>query len=121
MPTREQFIELIEKEFSAARAAHAGGNEGRARVCARRAAGAAITWFHAAGHRTGWGTDAMRQLEHLRDDEEFPAGVREAAGRLTAKITAHFTYPFPTDPIADAALIVRHLRRCLEGDDAGAH
>ena len=121
MPNREQTLELIEKEFTAARAALAQGNDGRVRVCARRASGHAIAWFLAGERRTGWGSDAMRQLQQLRDDAEFPDGVRDAARRLTTKISVNFSYPDGADPLADANVIIRHLRSRMEGGDEGAH
>ncbi len=121
MPNPEHYLELIEKEFSASRAALGEGNTGRVRVCARRAAGHAIAWLLSAEPRADWGTDAMRQLQHLRDDAEFPAEVRDAARRLTAKVTESFSYPDGADPLVDAGLIIHHLRSRVEGGDAGAH
>ena len=106
MPTREYYLEQIGKELVAARDALNIGNDGKARVCARRAAGQAITWFISRNIRQGWGADAMNQLLHLIDDLSFPQEVRDAAVRLTTKISERFTYPFTTSPIEDARLII---------------
>lgn len=113
MPTREYFLEQIEKEFSAARSALAVGNDGKARVCARRAAGQALSWYMTAIPRS-WGTDAMRQLLGAKDEPSFPAEVREAAARLSTRISEKFTYAFATNPLDDASLIVRHVRSLME-------
>ena len=106
MPTKEFFIERIEHELATARIALTAGNDGKTRVCARRAAGQAITWFCSKYPRPDWRTDAMSQLRHLQEDESFPPNVRDAAVRLTTRISESFTYPSSTDPIADARIIV---------------
>jgi hypothetical protein len=107
--TREQALARIEHEFSAAEAARKNGNDGMVRVCARRAAGVAITFWLEDNPRTGWGVDAMSQLRNLQTDPLMPDEVRAAAGRLTTKITGQFTSPFSQHPLADAQLIIDHL------------
>ena len=114
MPTREFYIERIEYEFTTAGIARTAGNDGRARVCARRAAGLAITWFCSKFPRSAWRTDAMSQLRHLKDDESFSSNVRDAATRLTTGITERFTYPFSTDPIEDARIIVNAIVKLMD-------
>jgi uncharacterized protein (UPF0147 family) len=53
--------------------------------------------------------DAMNRLKNLQRDETIPMDVRDAAARLTTKITEQFTSPFPTDPIHDSKIIINHL------------
>lgn len=117
MPSKEFFFEQIEKEFSAAREALKIGNDGKARVCARRAAGQAITWFLSKFPKKGWGTDAMSQLQSLKDDDSFPQEVRHAAERLTTKVSDRFNYQFSTDPIHDAQIIIQHIERLMNDTD----
>ena len=105
-PTNNHYLEQIQKELAVARAALQTGNDGKARVCSRRAAGQAITWLLSVFPHDDWGSDAMRQLMHLRDDSSFPIEVREAAVRLTTKISQKFDYPFTNDPIEDAQVII---------------
>ena len=114
MPQKEFYLERIDKELASAHDALHIGNEGKARVCARRAAGQAIAWFLTANIRQGWGTDAMNQLRHLRDDPSFPREVRDAATRLTTKISEEFTYPFPTPPIEDAQIIITAITGIMD-------
>ncbi|HEV8537812.1 MAG TPA: hypothetical protein VGR15_02715 [Bacteroidota bacterium] len=106
MAAREQYFDQVEKEFAAAGEAQRAGNHGKVRVCARRAVGHAISWFLSRLPQDGWGVDAMSRLERLREDTGFPREVREAAERLTTKISERFTYPFSTKPIEDARIIV---------------
>ena len=107
--TRSQAIEQIGKELSGAKRAKEVGNEGMMRVCARRAAGIAIGWWLGEHQREGWGIDAMSRLRAFHLDQSFPDGVRDAAMRLTEKITRQFVSPFPTDPINDCMVIINHL------------
>ena len=106
VPNQEYYLAQIDHELATAREATNTGNEGKARVCARRAAGQAITWFLSRYPREGWGADAMTQLLHLKTDAEFPEEVRNAAERLTTKISERFTYPFTSHPINDATIII---------------
>src|SRR5882762_4523447 len=99
MPAKGYFFERIEQEFSMARNALEAGNAGKARVCARRAAGQALTWLCTKYPRPGWSSDALSQLLHLKDDPAFPEAVRDAALRLTTKVSEKIDYPFSTDPI----------------------
>jgi hypothetical protein len=95
----------IAAELAQAQIARASGNEGRARVCARRAAGAAIReWDGRRG-------DALKQLGRLRSDGLAPENVRAAARRLTAKVDEDHTLPFAEEPLEDARLIIRLLRK----------
>ena len=109
--TKAPILDRIAVELKTAQRAREAGNEGMARVCARRAAGAAISHWLERHPRQGWGADTMGQLRSLEHDESAPPDVREAAARLTAKITQHFTPPFPTDPIADSRVIINHFLR----------
>jgi hypothetical protein len=106
---RENVLAEIEKEFSTARLALTERNEGKARVCARRAAGKAVAWFLAGSPRPAWGNDAMTQLRALSADGSFPDAVRTAALRLTTKIDPQFSYPAPVAAIDDAQTIVYHF------------
>jgi hypothetical protein len=107
--TKEETFRIIDREFAVAGEAKAVGNAGLARVCARRAAGAAIAFWLQNNHRPGWKADAMSRIRHLEADDSFPPEVREAAMRLAARVTEQFTSPFPTDPVQDSKVIIRHL------------
>ena len=109
MPTEiEEVIKQLRKEFSTGRQALSVGNDGMARVCARRAAGVAITFWLRESGRTGWGVDAMSQLRHLLNEPSFPSEVQTAATRLAAKVTPQSTSS-SSDPLNDCRIIVEHL------------
>lgn len=116
MSTREIYLDRIEHELGTARAALRSGNDGKARVCARRAVGQALTWFLSHHPLAGWGADAIGQLRHLRDEPTFPQDVRGAAARLTAKVSERGTDQFTKDPIGDGELIICHIRKVMESE-----
>lgn len=96
-------------ELNAGRLAQQAGNPGRARVCARRAAGLGIkAWYQRRGD-SAWGGDALRQLARLQGDPLAPADVRAAAARLTTKVDFDHQLPFDDDPLVDAELILAWL------------
>jgi gluconokinase len=99
----------IARELSAAKQAWNEGNEGKARVCARRAVAAAVeSWSANRGELQGQ-ADAMACLRCIQQQETWPLSVRQAAERLTTAVTRRRTAPFTTDPISDASLIISHL------------
>lgn len=103
--------ERIEKECATAEQASNAGNEGMVRLCARRAAGVAIQHWLERNPHPDWGLDTMNRLRNLQREESIPQNVREAAKRLTEKVTAQFTPPSSTDPIHDARIIIDQLLR----------
>lgn len=117
MPSTAKHIESIKKELAAARAAAVEGNDGKTRVCARRAAGAALEWYATAYPGAVKGSDALSRLKYVSEEPTFPADVREAAQKLITRITDRFQYPFSTDPVADAEIITGYFIRIM---DAGA-
>lgn len=106
--TIEEVVRQLRKEFSTGRQALSVGNDGIARVCARRAAGVAITFWLRESGRTGWGVDAMSQLRHLLNEPYFPSEVQTAATRLAAKVTPQFTST-STNPLNDCRVIIERL------------
>jgi hypothetical protein len=109
MMSLEEVRSKIHEEFSVAARSRSAGNEGRVRVCARRAAGAAITYWLQEQEGEGQGVDAMTQLRAIQRDLSIPEGVREAATRLTTRITGQFEAPYPSDPLEDARVIIDYV------------
>jgi len=109
MMNKEQALGLIAREFAKAAAAKEVNNDGMVRVCARRAAGVAIRFWLQSNPRQGWGADAMNQLRNLQLDQTIPSPVRDAAMRLSTRITEQFTPAFSNDPVEDGKTIIDHL------------
>ena len=101
--------ELIEHELTAAEAASKIGNDGKARVCARRAVAlASEAWLEQHSFQTGR-LDAMGHLRRIHGDESAPSSIRQAAERLTTTVTRRDSAPFTSDPIGDARIIIEYL------------
>ena len=100
----------IEQELMAARLAQAAANAGRARVCARRAAGWAVRAWYQAREGPGWAGDALKQLRRLSADAAAPEAVRQAAARLVTKVDHEHRVPFDDDPVVDAEKIVSFVQ-----------
>ena len=98
----------IEAELARAASALATGNDGKARVCARRACGVALRAWYALNERPGLPADAQSLLRHAASDDGLPVSTREAAGRLPASV-AGAAGDLTTDPIADAVALIAAL------------
>lgn len=95
-----------QRELERARQARLDGREGRARVCARRAAGWAASIYYE--RRTGLRAprSALSILKWLQGDESIADEICSAAMRLTTHVSASHEFPFDCDPLEDAQRIV---------------
>lgn len=101
-------IETIEHELDQAKSARQAGKEGRARVCARRAAGWAVVVYRRRLGEDVKDEHVLRNLAWLQaknTDEQ----VRLASIRLSTRVKPDHQLPHDEDPLADARLIVAHL------------
>jgi hypothetical protein len=99
----------IDQELRAAEVARKAGNDGKSRVCARRAVALATASWLARFAEPPWRGDAMEHLRRIQRLASFPAAVREAAERLGMAVTKRHAAPFTVDPIRDATIIIAHL------------
>jgi hypothetical protein len=99
----------INNELRMAEDSRKGGNEGRARVCARRAAGLAIGYFFEFQTGDSAPKNAYNLLRWISAHNEINSLVRDAARRLTVRVTPDHTLPHTEDPIADAQIIIDTL------------
>jgi hypothetical protein len=106
MTSREEVEQRIRAEMEDAQRSRQQGNEGRARVCARRAAGWAVGWFVETNHLAEPHQNALDHLHWLTTFPEVTQGLKDAAGRLTTKINEDGSLPHAVDPLEDARLII---------------
>jgi hypothetical protein len=106
-------LRKAQAELARAHEARSKGNEGMARVCARRAAGYALAAYVESQPDLKWGVSAVSRLAGLAQDETQPGEIRSAAERLTARLTPEHTLPFDEDPLADAQAVIGHVERLL--------
>ena len=91
-----------EIEFERAEAARARGNEGQARVCARRAAGIAIREYYARRGRFVRTPSAYDLLKMFAEEPQLPTELKQAAAYLTLRVTEEFKLPIEVDLLDEA-------------------
>lgn len=104
----------FETELATAASARERGNEGMARVCARRAAGAAVGEYLRRNNIPAPAT-ALDRLRLLATDPRFSRQVRELAGRFLVRLNPDYQLPIDADLLADA----RRLAEILIDDPKG--
>lgn len=99
----------IQAEFERAERARARGNEGQARVCARRAAGIAAREYFARQGRAFRTPSAYDLLNLLAEDLHLSADLKRSAVYLTLRVDEEFKLPVDIDLIAEAGKLVNAL------------
>lgn len=102
----------FERELEGARAARQAGNEGRARVCARRAAGIVVGEFLRRRGIAVENLNAYQRLSALGEASNLPPRVTEIARHLTLRLAPDYRLPVEADLVAEA----QELRALLLGD-----
>jgi HEPN domain-containing protein len=99
----------IQAEFDKAEQAHQRGNEGQARVCARRAAGiAARDYLMRLGLKIQT-SSAYDLLKLIEEDAGVSTDLRACAARLTLRVDEEFRLPAGVDLIAEARRLCDEL------------
>jgi hypothetical protein len=99
----------INAELEKADHARLAGNEGQARVCARRAAGKAARDFLTRQGIELRNASAYTALQILAEYPGIAPDLRTAARHLTIRVTGAFTLPMDADLIADARKLAGEL------------
>ncbi len=107
----------IQKELLLAKQSRLEGNEGRARVCARRAAGAAAQNYLYKQDPRNQERNAIQSLLELQD-YEIPDRVRIALERLVTRVNEDHTLPGDVDLIEEARVVIHHLQGEEPDDNA---
>ena len=92
----------IQAELERAERARARGNEGQARVCARRAAGIAAREYLARRGENVRTPSAYDLLNVLKDDPHLPPDLKLVAEHLTLRVNEEFKLPVDVDLIVEA-------------------
>lgn len=104
-------ITEIEKEFAQAQKARADNNEGRARVCARRAAGIAIRDYLTRKGISIPSKSAYDLLNLIKEDALLPPDLKLVADHLTLRVTEEFKLPIDADLIAESRQLCEWLMK----------
>ena len=92
----------IQSEFERAETARMRGNEGQARVCARRAAGIAIREYYTRRGQTVRTPSAYDLCKLLAEEPYLPPDLKQAAGYLILRVTDEFNLPVEVDLLDEA-------------------
>ena len=92
----------IQAEIDRAEAARARGNEGQARVCARRAAGIAAREYLARRGEKIRTPNTYDLLKILVEEQSLSGELRQSAHYLTLRVNEEFKLPVNVDLIAEA-------------------
>lgn len=99
----------INSELEKAQAARARGNEGQARVCARRAAGIAAREYLERQGVLPTSLSAYDLLNLLKEDPHLSTDLKSIADHLTVRVTEEFKLPVDADLIAEARTFCEDL------------
>lgn len=102
-------INEIEKEFEQAEKARADNNEGRARVCARRAAGIAIRDYLTRRGISIPSQSAYDLLHLIKEEPLLPPDLKLVTDHLTLRVTEEFKLPIDADLIAESRQLCEWL------------
>jgi hypothetical protein len=101
----------IDAEFEKAEEARARGNEGQARVCARRAAGIAVREYLLRQGTRPPSVSAYDLLNMVKGDPGLASrpDLRQIADHLTLRVNEEFKLPVNADLIAEARIFCEEL------------
>ena len=99
----------IQAEFERAEQARARGNEGQARVCARRAAGIAAREYLTRHGEIIRIPSAYDLLNRLAEEQSLSSELRQSARYLTLRVNEEFKLPVNVDLIAEARKLCDEL------------
>jgi HEPN domain-containing protein len=99
----------IQAEFERAEQARARGNEGQARVCARRAAGIAARQYFTRRGENIRTPSAYDLLNMLVEERSISGELRQSARYLILRVTEEFKLPVTVDLIAEARKLCAEL------------
>jgi hypothetical protein len=96
-------------ELQRGQQARAAGNEGMARVCARRAAGEVIREYAHRQQLPLAKPSALHALRTLAQSEHVSPRIREIATHFLLQITTEYTLPGDVDLLAEVQWLAQEL------------
>lgn len=99
----------IAHELETAAQARARGNEGQARVCARRAAGIAIREYLTRRGTRVTTASAYDLLNQLKEYPHLSPDLKLVIDHLTLRVTQEFKLPVKADLIAETRSLIKEL------------
>jgi hypothetical protein len=110
----------VREELLLAKQSRLEGNEGRARVCARRAAGAAVKLYLDHEGMLNGSENALQALEILQGQSGLPPRVETAVDRLIQRVDQNYSLPVEIDLIKEAKIILEYIDQINPDISAGS-
>jgi hypothetical protein len=108
-PENNDWEARFQSEIHLAEKARAIGNEGKARVCARRAAGIVIGEYYRHRGITPPDSSAYNILKFFYSNPDVPDDAKTITGHFLERIDTNFTLPGDVDLIQDARVLAQYL------------
>jgi hypothetical protein len=105
----EDWLNDFENEINLAQNARQLKNEGKSRVCARRAAGIVAKVFLSRKGYSLNSKSAFEYLKLLRDDPDISSETRQVVEHFLTRVTPAHKLPFEADLIGEARWLARNL------------
>jgi hypothetical protein len=99
----------IQEELLLAKQSRLEGNEGRARVCARRAAGAAVLDHLSSQGKAIRSENVYQILQFFRRINGLPERVKKALDHLVQRVDYDHQLPANVDLIDEANILINYL------------
>jgi len=103
------WMDYTNSELFQAEEARQTGNEGRARVCARRAAGYIIGEYGLRKNILFPGESAYVRIKYLADQPDLPPKAREILKHMAIRTKPDHTLPIDVDLIAEVEALAMEL------------
>jgi len=103
------WVALVKTELDQAGVARKAGNEGKARVCARRAAGYVIGEYLRRRKLPSIRSSAYTRLQYLQSLPDISPQVREVTDHFLMRINPDYTLPVEVDLLAEVRWLVNEL------------
>jgi hypothetical protein len=104
-----EWFDYTKAELRQAEEARQVGNEGRARVCARRAAGYIIEEYYRRKGIPDPDVSAYNRIQHLASQPDLPDQVHDLLRNLTMRVNSDYTLPVEIDLISDVRQMAEEL------------
>jgi hypothetical protein len=108
-PDNNDWEARFQSEVQHAEMAHAIGNEGKARVCARRAAGIAIGEYLRFRGIAPPDSSAYNILKFFQSNPDMPSDAKIITGHFLERVDTDFSLPGDIDLIQDARWLAKNL------------
>lgn len=109
MPNSTDWMERFEAEIEHAYRARAAGNEGKARVCARRAAGAIAEEYHKRNGYAVADSSVINHLTRLVNSPGIAPEIKILTSRFLLRVDLEHSLPDDVNLIEDAYRLKRLL------------